>query len=85
MGANITNALNTTGNIPCTVDIAGEKRRKKLEFKRNVVFKVVDYLEAFMAWKSEMLKQFCVVVHIQWICPIAKNMVSFDQMMQAMN
>ena len=35
--------------------------KKRLELKGNVVFKVVDYLEEFTAWKSETLKQFYVV------------------------
>ena len=57
----------------------------RLELKRNVVFKVVDYLGEFTASKSETLKQFYVVIHIQWLCPIAKNAVSSDRMVQAMN
>ena len=57
VGANISDALNATGNVPRTVDHVGEKR---LELKRNVVFKVADYLEEFTAWKSETLKQFYV-------------------------
>ena len=47
---------------------------KRLEFKCNVVCKVVDYLKAFTAWKLETLKQFYVVMHIQWICLIAKTL-----------
>ena len=73
VGANITDALNTTGNVPRTVDHVGV-------LKRNVVFKVVEYLEEFTAWKSETLKQFYVVIHIQWICP--KNAVSSDRMVR---
>ena len=70
VGANITDALNTTGNA-------------RLELK--VVLQVVDYLEEFAAWKSETPKQIYVFIHIQWICPIAKNAVSSDRMVQAMN
>ena len=49
MVANITDALNTTGNIRHTVDNVGEKneRKKRLEFKCNLIFKVVDNLEEF--------------------------------------
>ena len=84
MGANITDALNTTGNIPNTVDDVGEKK-KRLELKRNVVFKLVDYLKEYTAWTSEMLKQFYVIKHIQWICLIMKNAVSSDLMVQAVH
>ena len=84
VGANTTNALNLTGNIPCTWTMVGRKK-KVFEVKRKVVFKVVNYLEEVMACKSEMLKQFYAVVHIQWICQIAKNTASSDWMVQAMN
>ena len=77
--ANISDTLNTTGNVPRTVDNAGGRRKKKRKKK------VVDYFEEFEAWKSETLKLFYVVIHIQWICPIAKNAVSSDRMVQAMN
>ena len=66
------------------VDNVG-KKKKVFEVKRKVVFKVVNYLEEVMACKSEMLKQFYAVVHIQWICQIAKNTASSDWMVQAMN
>ena len=85
MRANITDALNTTGNVPRTVDNVGKGGGERLELNRNVVFKVIDYLEEFTEWKSETLKQFCVVIHIQWVCPIAKNEVCSNRMVQAMN
>ena len=78
VGANITDALNITGNVPRTVDHVGV-------LKRNIVFKVVEYLEEFTARKSETLKQFYVVIHIQWICLIAKSTVSLDRMVQAID
>ena len=75
VGANITDALNTTGNVPRTMD----------NVKWNVVFKVVDYFEEPTARKSETLQQFYVVMYVQWICPITKNTVSSDRMVSAMN
>ena len=75
MGASTTDALNTTGNVPRTMD----------NVKWNVVFKVVDYFEEPTARKSETLQQFYVVIHIQWIRPMAKNTVSSDRMVQARN
>ena len=75
--------MNATGKVSCIAD--NEKKKKWLELKRNVVFTIVKYLEEFSAWKSETLKQFYVVIHIQWICPIGKNAVSSDRMVQAMN
>ena len=59
--------------------------KKWLETDRNTVFEVVDDFERLTAWKSETLKQFYVVIHIQWICPIAKNTVSPARMKQDMN
>ena len=86
VGANITGTLNTTGNVLCTADnVGGERKTKMLELKRNIILKVVSYLEEFTAWKSETLKQFYVVIHIQWISLIAKNTVSLDRMVQALN
>ena len=59
----------------------GQCWRKKKKKER----KVVDYFEEFEAWKSETLKLFYVVIHIQWICPIAKSTVSLDRMVQAID
>ena len=56
----------------------GERGGKgRVELKRSVVFRVVDYFEELTAWKSETLKQF-YVIHIQWIRPIAETHGLFE-------
>ena len=48
--ANIRDVLNTTGNIPCTIDnVKKEKKKKGLALKRSIIFKVVDYFKELTA------------------------------------
>ena len=56
---------------------------RKMKEKKGSSLNVTSFLKLLITLRSS--QQCYVVIHIQWICPIAKNTVSSDRIVKAMN